>query len=310
MTKLALAADLGGTNIRMAVVDDRGEVIGDDVKLPVPAAVEPPELVVQIGEMAEKCHAKLRSRSIDWKPEVVAFTAPAPVAKDFDGVLTKLPNLPTLVGMDLKGEIEKLFGLPVFIENDATAAAIGENWIGAGRGVRNMICATLGTGIGGGIMVNGEPIRGKDGIGGEIGHICVEPNGHPCGCGSRGCVEQYASGTAIVRLASERGMNVETAKDVYQACQAGDPGAREVFLEMGRYLGMMLAGLINTLNPEMLVICGGVTEGWDAFADAIANEIRFRAYAVGAERARLVKGELGDRAGMIGAARSAFLRLN
>ncbi len=161
----------------------------------------------------------------------------------------------------------------------------------------------------GGIIINGEAIRGKDGIGGEIGHICVEPEGHPCGCGSHGYIEQYASATAIVRLARDSGMNVETAKDVYTAHLAGNGMADAVFRSMGRYMGITLAGLANALNPEMLVICGGVTEGWDAFASHVESELRLRAYAAAAARAKLVKGELGDNAGIIGAARSAFLAL-
>lgn len=308
MEKIVLAADLGGTNLRIALVDDGGAVL-HVVKRPVPEMVSPSALLTQIGEMAGECDEFLRSMSISLRPSAVAFTAPAPVAKDFDGVLSKLPNLPSLVGMNLKTGLETLFGLPVIIENDATAAGIGENWIGASRGLSTVVCVTLGTGIGGGLTINGEPLRGKDGIGGEIGHICVEPDGHPCGCGSHGCIEQYASATAIVRMATERGMQVESSKEVYLAFQADDETAISVFASMGRYLGITLAGLVNTLNPEMLVICGGVTQGWDAFFECTAEEIRYRAYPAGAERAKLVKGELGDNAGFIGAARSAFLAI-
>lgn len=307
MGDLVLSSDLGGTNLRMAAVNRDGELLRL-VKQPVPDDVSPDKLLEQIGEMAEQCGLAPGSAAGDFLG--VAITAPAPVPKDFDGVLTKLPNLPSLVGLDLKKELRDLFGLPVSVENDATAAGIGENWIGASRGIRNVVCATLGTGIGGGIIIDGEPLRGKDGIGGEIGHICVEPEGYPCGCGSHGCVEQYASATAIVRIARERGMKIETAKDVYDAYKTGNGMADAVFRSMGRYLGIMLAGLVNALNPEMLVICGGVTQGWDAFAAHTEVEIRNRAYAVGAARAKLVRGELGDNAGIIGAARSAFLRRN
>ena len=308
MKKVVIAADLGGTNLRIAAVDSDGAIL-HLVKRPVPRDVSPPILVQQIREMADECTGQLEAGNTGRTFAGVAFTAPAPVAKDFDGLLTKLPNLPSLVGMNLKDELRDLFGLPVTVENDATAAGIGEHWIGASKGLDNVICVTLGTGIGGGIIINGEPIRGKDGMGGEIGHICVEPEGHPCGCGSHGCIEQYASATAIVRVARERGMSVETAKDVYDAFKAGNGAADAVFRSMGRYLGITLAGLANTLNPEMLVICGGVTEGWDAFATHIAAEIRLRAYEAAALRATLVKGKLGDNAGIIGAARSAFLSL-
>lgn len=296
MTNVVLAADLGGTNLRIAAVDSGGTIL-HLVKRPVPKGVSPSQLVDLIHEMSGECGTF----------DAVAFTAPAPVAKDFDGVLTKLPNLPSLVGMNLKTSLTDLFHLPVTIENDATAAGIGEDWIGASQDVSTSICVTLGTGIGGGIIVNNEPLRGKDGTGGEVGHICVEPDGRPCGCGSHGCIEQYASATAIERMASESGMNVTTAAQVYEAWATGDKQAKTVFNTMGRYLGVALAGLANTLNPEMFVICGGVTQGWDAFAPRVEAEILVRAYPAAAARAKLVKGELGDSAGLLGAARSAFL---
>ncbi len=270
MKKIVLAADLGGTNLRIAAVDDGGAIL-HLTKRPTPKDVSPSQLIELISDMADECCENL---SADGAVSSIAFTAPAPVAKDFDGVLTKLPNLPSLVGMNLKADLEKLFELPVTIENDATAAGIGEHWIGASRGVENAVTVTLGTGIGGGIIINNEPIRGKDGIGGEIGHICVEPEGHQCGCGSHGCIEQYASATAIVRIARERGLEVKTAKDVYDAYKAENGMADAVFRSMGRYLGITLAGLANALNPEMFVICGGVTEGWDAFAASYRSRDR------------------------------------
>ena len=303
MSNVVLAADLGGTNLRIAAVDSDGSIL-HLTKRPTPKGVTPVELMDLIREMAHECGCVMSE--ID-SFKAIAFTAPAPVAKDFDGVLTKLPNLPSLVGMNLKTDLQHFFQLPVFVENDATAAGIGEAWMGASKGVKNSICVTLGTGIGGGIIINGEPLRGKDGIGGEIGHICVEPDGHPCGCGSHGCIEQYASATAIVRMAREAGLDIATSEDVYDLCKSGDQRAEGVFRAMGRYLGITLAGLANALNPEMLVICGGVTAGWDAFAGHVEDEMKIRAYPAAAARARLMCGKLGDNAGLLGAARSAFL---
>ena len=303
MKDLVYAADLGGTNLRMAAVDSAGN-IRHLTKKPVPHGVSPDQLMALIGDMANECRGPM-SQEADLS--AVAFTAPSPVAKDFDGVLTKLPNLPSITGMNLKEELHKLFRLPVFIENDATAAGIGEHWIGASKGIGNAVTVTLGTGIGGGIIINGEPLRGPDGTGGEIGHICVEPDGHPCGCGSHGCVEQYASATALVRMAREAGLSCNTALDVYTVWQAGDKHAADVFNKMARYLGIMLAGLMNAINPEMIVICGGVTNGWDAFIQPLTDEVFGRAYKVAATRAKVVRGTLGDNAGILGAARSAFL---
>lgn len=302
MSDLVLAADLGGTNLRMAAVDSVGHP-HNITKRPVPKGVSPAGLIDLVAEMSRVC-----CDGLDGEVRAIGFTAPSPIPLDFDGILTKLPNLGSVTGMNFKRELEDLFNLPVFMENDATAAAIGENWIGASRNVQTSVCVTLGTGIGGGIIINGEPLRGPDGIGGEIGHITVEPDGRPCKCGNVGCIEEYASATAITRMACENGLNVTNAKEVYEAWQSGDDKANMVFAAMGRYLGITLASLANTLNPEMFVICGGVTAGWDAFSHHVTAEIEKRAYPAAARRAQVVRCQLGDTAGIIGAARSAFLR--
>jgi len=258
MSDLVLAADLGGTNLRMAAVDRVGHP-HNITKRPVPKDVSPAGLIDLVDEMSRVC-----CDGLDGDVRALGFTAPSPIPLNFDGILTKLPNLGSLAGMNFKRELEDLFKLPVFMENDATAAAIGENWIGASRNVQNSVCVTLGTGIGGGIIINNEPLRGPDGIGGEIGHITVEPDGRPCKCGNVGCIEEYASATAITRMAVEAGMNIIDAGEVYEAWQAGDEKTEKVFAAMGRYLGITLAGLANALNPEMFVICGRFTAGWDA----------------------------------------------
>ena len=302
MTEIVLAVDLGGTNIRMAAVDRSGRLLSHS-KESTPQGMTPDQLIDLAGTMGETCRAEVHGEA---RLVGVGFAVPAPAAKDFDGVLTKLPNLPTLQGMNLITALQKVFAVPISVENDATAAAIGEDWLGATRDVANSICVTLGTGIGGGIILNDEPLRGPDGTGGEIGHICVVPDGHPCGCGSNGCVEQYASATAIVRLAREAGMNVSNSHDVFNAFEAGDETAIGVFKTAGRYLGIMLGGLVNAINPDRTVVCGGVTAAWEAFAPHTSAEIAYRAYEAPASRATLVAGELGDDAGILGAARSAF----
>ncbi len=306
MIEVVLAADLGGTNLRMAVVDRDGS-LDHLTKQPVPENVSPDGLISLIGTMADKIRAEM-GNGLGF--DAVAFTAPSPIPENFDGILTKLPNLGSVTGMNFTAGLRELFGLSVIAENDATAAAIGEQWQGASRGISNSVTVTLGTGIGGGIILNNQVIRGPDGIGGEIGHITVEPNGRPCTCGNRGCVEEYASATAIRRSAREAGLDVTTAADVYEAWTTGDEVAKAIFAQVGKYLGQMLAGLCNALNPEMLIVCGGVANGWDAFAPAVQAEIDARAYRAAAARARLARGELGDKAGILGVARSAFLRLS
>ena len=297
MDKIVLALDLGGTNARFAAVRSDGEIL---TRRRVPTmkngtAGQILDLLVKMfGEISEGVGA-------------VAIAAAIPALINAEsGVLAKLPNLPALEGINLSEVLKERTGLDTFIENDATAATIGEHWLGASKGFDNVIGITLGTGIGGGLIFNGKPFRGKDGSAGEIGHICVEPNGVQCGCGSRGCVEQYSSGTAIARMAREAGLDVETSLEVFDLGKIGEKKALDVFASMGSYLGIAIGGLVNLLNPDIIVICGGVTAGWDLFFDSVRDEVKKRAYRDPAERAKIVRGSLGDDAGILGVSRVAF----
>jgi glucokinase len=244
-----------------------------------------------------------------------AIAAPGPLDIE-NGKIIESPNLPELNGLSITNEIEKRLGIPCLLENDATAATIGENKFGASYGYSNVIGVTLGTGVGGGLILDGKPLRGINGMAGEIGHVCVEPNGHPCGCGSIGCIEQYASATAIVRITKEwfhdyPGTTLDenenlTAEMVYEAGVAGDRLALAVFNRVGFCLGITLAGLINVLNPEIIVIGGGVAAGWDLFSGTLKQTIMERAFRLPAEHAKIVRATLGDDAGILGAASLVF----
>lgn len=303
MNEAVLAVDLGGTNLRMAAVAHDGGIL-HLTRRPTPKSVSPVELIALTGEMADECIERIGPTTALLG---IAFAAPAPAAKNSDGVLTQLPNLPTLNGMNLKAALRDRFLFPVIVENDANAAAIGEHWLGASRHTGTSIIVTLGTGVGGGIIIDGEPYRGVDGTAGEIGHICVIPDGHPCGCGGRGCVEQYASATAMVRMARENGLDVSSSRDLYDAFSSGDERAAIVFRQMGSYLGIVLAGLVNTLNPDMIVIAGGASGAWDAFIEPLRTEIHLRAFHAPSTRVKIARTQLGDNAGILGSARSAFL---
>ncbi len=298
MDEIVLAVDLGGTNMRMAAVTRVGKIL-HQTKQPTPEHLDPETLLTITEKLADECRGAVGHVA------GIAYAPPANVTPD--GVLHNLPNIPRLDAYDLKSGLQEKLGIPATIENDATAAAIGESWLGASKGIQNSIMVTLGTGVGGGIIVNGNPLRGPDGGAGKIGHIAVEPDGHPCGCGSRGCVEQYASATAIERMAREAGMTTGNSHEVYGAFLKGDERARSVFEKMGRYLGIMLGGLVNALNPEIIVIGGGAAAAWDAFHEQTRSEIDFRAFPEPSSRAKLVRTRLGDNAGILGAARSAFL---
>jgi glucokinase len=311
MDKIVLAVDLGGTNLRMAAVGAGGDVVARS-KSATPRSDDPRDIVEAIIASARDCHDP---GAPEYDIQAIGIAIPA-MSIGAGGVVNKAANLPSLDGFALAPAVAEKLGVPAVLENDANAAAIGENWIGASRGIQNSICVTLGTGVGGGIILNGATLRGPDWSAGEIGHICVEPLGPPCGCGSNGCVEQYSSATAIVRMARDIMSNYPasglhgkfelSAFDVYEAGKSGDELAGEVFRLMGQYLGIALAGLINVLNPEVIVIGGGVAAGWDLFIGHVRDEIEKRAYCEPAKRAKLVRALLGDDAGILGAARVAF----
>jgi glucokinase len=310
MNDYVLAVDLGGTNLRVAAVDAAGRIL-HHAKSPTPRSHDGAEIVRLMAEVAGKCRQALDGRL------AMAIGAAIPATLDTRaGRVMRAPNLPELDGFELGTAIASELDIPVIIENDATAAGIGENWLGSSSGIQNSICITLGTGVGGGIIINGQPLRGPDGTAGEIGHVCVEPLGVPCGCGSNGCLEQYSSASAVVRMAREAlpdhpesSLNKcpeLTALDVYNAGMAGDLLAKSVFAKMGYYLGILSAGLINVLNPEMIVLGGGLSAGWDLFVEDTREQIARRAFKEPANRAKLVRASLGDDAGIIGAAHLAF----
>lgn len=311
MEEFVLAGDLGGTNLRIAAVDVTGRLIYR-VEADTPRFTDESRIVETAVVLADQCREKLHS-----EPLALGFAIPAIMKADEERIFSS-PNLPELGGTPLARSLEEKLGFPVILENDATAAAIGEYWLGASRDYASSICVTLGTGVGGGIIIDGKPLRGPDGTAGEVGHICVEPLGPPCGCGSNGCVEQFSSASAIVRMANElKGdypgsklaeLNDFNALNVFQFGMAGDPLCIEVFRRAGSYLGIALAALINVLNPEAIVIGGGAAEGWDLFIEAARGEIRKRAFREPAERARIVRASLGTDAGIVGAAYFAFFK--
>jgi glucokinase len=231
-----------------------------------------------------------------------------PGAVDCDkAIVVQAPNLPSLINFELKAELEKRLGWPVFLENDANAAAVGEMWLGAARGCRDVVSVTLGTGVGGGVILNGKLWRGSHGSAGEIGHTTVDPfSGLKCKCGNTGCLELFASATAIVRMARELGMNEPTAEEVYEAGRNGDEQAQSVFKRFGMYLGIGLANLINLIDPQVIVITGGAVNGWDLFADEMYRQVDERAFRATAQQVKIARSGCGDNAGLLGAARLAF----
>ena len=305
-TGYVLAGDVGGTNLRIAAVDRAGTVLHLSKSL-TPNSGSASEIATAIAAGANECMSAMSDR------DALSFGLALPaLINSTQGRVLSSPNLPQLDRFALAREVENQVGVRTILENDATAAAIGEHWLGSTSSSQTSVFVTLGTGIGGGLVINGTPYRGIDGTAGEIGHICVVPDGIKCGCGSRGCVEQYASATAIARIASELSAKggsatmYPTAKDVFEAAVGGDQYAAETFRLMGRYLGLALAALVNVLNPELIALGGGAAAGWELFIADLRSEIRARAFQPPAERATIVRASLGKSAGILGAARVAL----
>jgi glucokinase len=312
-SSLVFAADLGGTHLRTATVDGNGK-IRFRLKQSTPQAEKADEIVRALVLAVHACEEQ--SASAGDSISAISVVVPGTVNVE-DGVIVKAPNVPCLDGFRLAAALEGELKRPAILENDANAAAVGEMWQGAGRGLSALVCVTLGTGVGGGIILDGKLWRGVDGSAAEIGHMGVDPfGGVACTCGSRGCLEVYASATAIVRMTREArprypdsGLHTSehlTAEEIYEAGLEGDELALEVFRRMGVYLGIGLANLINIINPSMIVIGGGVVNGWSLFEKHMLHQVAERAFPLPARRVKIVKAECGDDAGLLGAARLAF----
>ena len=302
MAEFGIGLDLGGTNLRAAAVDRAGVML-DTVsgKTNYSAGRE-----AIVGDMVEAI-STLRSRCGDGN--LVGRRRRSRIHSDGGGSHRNSNNLASLEHFPLRDELSKRLGTPVILENDANAATIGEQCAGAGKGMKDLVMLTLGTGVGGGIISDGQIIRGTLGMAGELGHITVVPNGNPCGCGNRGCVEKHASATAITAMAKLLGLgDTLSAKQVYDLAMEGNPKALMIFSSMGEALGILLAMLINTFNFPLYLIGGGVIDGWDLFAPSMLEETRRRSYTFRASNPRIEKAQLGNKAGLYGAAFLPLIR--
>jgi glucokinase len=290
---LHLGLDLGGTNIKWVVVErDAGEWhVLDRDKVTTPTA-DGPDVVVQRL-------AAVGAEAIDRSPGVTSVGIGVPGLYDPAAGSTRfLVNFPgAWAGRPVAGPIGAALGLPAFLINDARAFGLAELRLGAGRGASSMIGLTLGTGIGGVIAVDGRVHQGHDGTGGELGHQTLEPDGPPCGCGNRGCLEAFARAD---RIAAACG--TETAEAAMEAARAADPRAIAGLALVGRYLGIGIANMIAVINPDVVVIGGGISAAFDLLRGPIEAELRERVHTTALDRVRLVPAELGTWAGAIGAA--------
>jgi len=307
-----IGVDLGGTNLRTALISPAGHILAKQKEASLASEGHQKvisRLLKNITEQREKAGRE--------GLEVVAVGVGAPgVILSGEGIVVTSPNFPDWNNLPLRRELETALSLPVFIENDANTAALGEQWRGAAKDVESMVFLTLGTGVGGGIVYEGRIWGGAHGMAGEVGHMTLVLDGRKCGCGNSGCLEMYASSRGIVMSYLDAvpsgtvdGAGGITSADIYRSASDGDPLAVRVMQEMGRFLGIGIANLINILNPAMVVIGGGVKEAWPLFIEATRREVQRRAFSYTAERTQIVPSLLGDDAGMVGAAAVALQKL-
>jgi len=317
--RFALAIDLGGTKVAAAIVREDGTIISHTTR-PTEAHKGGEWVLNRIKEAALEALEKSKIHP----PQLVGVGMGTPGIVDSEQgiMLSDAVNIPEWKGRNLKSELERVLNVPAFIENDANAAGLGEFVFGAGKGAKSLILVTLGTGIGGAVILDGKLVRGVSFAAGELGHISVDPNGQKCGCGNYGCIELYASGPAIAQRAREyvlRGVNTKlstmaspeelTAEHVARAAQDGDLLARSILAEAGKFLGVALAGIVNLLNPDRIVIGGGVAQAGDWLLEPVRWEIKRRALPDATKVLQVVPAALGTNAGILGAAALVFRSL-
>lgn len=311
-----LGIDIGGTNLVVgAVADDGSRVVGEHSR-PTDPARGPDAILRDLVEMTDHTRAHLGRVAPGAELMGVGIGAPGPLDTR-RGIVLLTPNL-GWVDMPLRDRVAEALGLPAHLDNDANCAVLGESWVGAARGGRYVLGVTIGTGIGGGIVIDGQVHHGASDCAGEIGHMTIDMDGRRCGCGNYGCLEAYASGPAIARRAIEQvGSGAEsslaelvggdlsqvTAQTVYHAATLGDELAREVVRATAQYLGAGLANLVNVFNPDLVVIAGGVTQAGDRLFEPLRRVVAQRAFKPAVDACRIVPGTLGGLAGVFGAAK-------
>lgn len=307
-----LGIDIGGTHIKAGVVDLQGH-ISDEVSVAVGEEIRTETgLIRTLKELYNACGTTQKLSAVG--------IGVAGVIDAQAGIVTQSPNFPLWDNFALAQKFsESGVDVPIFIENDANSVALGEVLFGSAKGIRNLIFLTLGTGVGGALILNGELWRGESGMAGEIGHMVIFPHGHPCGCGSFGCLEQYASQVGLRRAAMERELEIDDAsrwindpnlpKFVADLAVSGNEAALECFESMGYALGLALGSLLNVLNVKHIGLGGGVAAAFPLFEVPMRHTMESHSFRAVHSNVKIFTGSLGNSAGILGAAAPAFARI-
>lgn len=287
--------DLGGTRLKYGLTDSRGHLVFHD-KISTPSTIE------KLLRLLEDIWNDLKKKEMG-TIEAVGFGFPGIFSLDQKRILQS-PNYPELDNFDLIPSLSKFIEVPFWVNNDANMAAFGEYKCGAGKGVHSLIFLTIGTGLGAGIILDGQLWRGRCGFAGELGHVTVNPDGEMCNCGCQGCLETEVSAPKIVKNYNAIREKKEkiSAKEVFHRARKGDQAAREAFVLAGHYLGIGLAIVMNLLNPEKILLGGAVMAAGDLLLSPALEETRKRSYKASFECCSVEKASLGNKAGLLGAA--------
>ena len=322
--KFIIGVDLGGTNIAAGALSVDGTRASGMRSIATQAELGADGVVDRIVGLIEGVILDTINETGATRKDFlgIGVGAPGPLDRD-EGIVVVAPNLGWR-DFPLRDRITKRLKLPVTLDNDANCATVGEWWLGAARGGRNVVGITIGTGIGGGLIINGELYHGSSDVAGEIGHTTIDVNGRLCKCGNYGCLEAYASGPAIATRAREALIREDaasllpsmvdgqldriTAEIVYTAAKKGDGLANEIVRDTAQYLGAGIATLLNLINPDVVVVAGGVTAAGEALFVPLRTEVRRRAFKPAVQAARIVPGELPGTAGVVGAVATFKMR--
>ena len=300
--KYAIGIDLGGTYLRTALVSSEGEIVRK-VKMP------------SSENIMESLQGSIRTLLAEGVSGIGLGIAG--LIDRHKGIVVESPNLPGIEGVDIAGTLRDAFRLPVVLENDANVAAVGEKWMGGGKPFKDFVLLTLGTGIGGGLIHNHVLMD----VVAEVGHMSIVANGERCSCGNYGCLEAYASGTAILSRATrslENGAESAvresckgniyklTSEDIYKAALDGDTLSREILRDAGRYLGVGMSNLIHIFSPDALILAGGLIGAWNIFIQEAIKEASRRTFKQLFEKVNILPSSLGDDAGILGASHLVF----
>jgi glucokinase len=306
-----IGIDLGGTEIKIGIINTEGVILHKD-SFKTEATFDGPKMVEYMAACARTVvdRAKLNMKDV----QGVGIGSPG-LVEPIKGQVRNVVNIPMLNDVFLSPDLSKHLGIPAFLDNDVNAMALGEMYYGAAKGYKDVVCLTLGTGVGGGLIFDGKLYRGACFTAGEIGHLSIDPDGLHCPCGNYGCLERYIGRDGIVtrfKTYYQKGIDTNiaqfldkgeiTPRAISNAAKAGDALATEVLSETGKILGIALASLTNVLNPEVFVIGGGIANAGELILGPARMELKKRAYTIPAQKAQIIPAKLGNDAGLVGSA--------